>query len=206
MAMHRHLVQCKKIAGGGALRAGATVGRVRLAIDTADSSPYWIIVDAHPNATLEELDDFLRELWLECCGHLSAFRVGKQGYALQPMEEFDDRDLGVRISEALPQGTVARYEYDFGNTTELQVRVGKIATGPKTGDRIRLLAQNEAPVIPCESCKKPATVICAECSTEREGGARCNKCRKIGHECKNVGWFDILNSPRVATCGYGGNW
>jgi hypothetical protein len=35
---------------------------------------------------------------------------------LQPMEEYDDRDLDVRISRVLPEGTVARYEYDFGVT------------------------------------------------------------------------------------------
>mgnify|MGYP001560397971 CR=1 FL=1 len=203
MAMHRHLDQCVKLAP---VKKSGLVKRLRIAVDAPYASPYWIIVDAHPNATLKELDDFLRELWLECCGHLSSFHVGKQGYALDPIEEFDDRDLGVRISDVLLTGTIARYEYDFGSTTELRIRAGKTVIGPKSGEHIRLLAQNEAPIILCESCKKPATVICAECTMERTSGARCGRCRKRGHECEDALWFDILNSPRTATCGYGGNW
>jgi len=29
------------------------------------------------NAALSDLDSFLRDIWLECCGHLSAFEIGE---------------------------------------------------------------------------------------------------------------------------------
>jgi len=36
---------------------------------------YWIHLSAPANATLKDLDRFLRDIWLECCGHLSAFTI-----------------------------------------------------------------------------------------------------------------------------------
>jgi len=35
------------------------------------------------SGTLYDLDSFLRAVWLECCGHLSAFRIGKVSYSSQ---------------------------------------------------------------------------------------------------------------------------
>ena len=32
------------------------------------------------SATLEELDHYLRTIWLECCGHLSQFTIGGMLY------------------------------------------------------------------------------------------------------------------------------
>ena len=34
---------------------------------------YWLYVDISLTATLKSLDTFLREIWLECCGHMGAF-------------------------------------------------------------------------------------------------------------------------------------
>jgi len=31
------------------------------------------------SATLTKLDDYLRAIWLECCGHLSKFTIGGWG-------------------------------------------------------------------------------------------------------------------------------
>ena len=33
---------------------------------------YWMHLAVNASATLETLDQFLRAIWLECCGHLSA--------------------------------------------------------------------------------------------------------------------------------------
>ena len=34
---------------------------------------YWLLLDLPLTASLKNLDDFLRKIWLECCGHMSAF-------------------------------------------------------------------------------------------------------------------------------------
>jgi hypothetical protein len=39
---------------------------------------YWMFATIPIDAPLKLLDDFLRETWLECCGHLSKFVIGSQ--------------------------------------------------------------------------------------------------------------------------------
>lgn len=42
---------------------------------------YWMHLEMPADATLLDLDDFLRAIWLECCDHLSEFRIGKDSYS-----------------------------------------------------------------------------------------------------------------------------
>lgn len=49
-------------------------GRVLLLRAYQTGSPiYWLHVTARREAKLAELDRLLRDVWLECCGHLSEF-------------------------------------------------------------------------------------------------------------------------------------
>lgn len=43
---------------------------------------YWLYLEMPARATLTDLDGFLRDIWLECCGHLSAFDIGTVRYEL----------------------------------------------------------------------------------------------------------------------------
>ena len=49
---------------------------------------YWMHLEMPADATLADLDDFLRDTWLECCGHLSAFRIGKVSYLSQTQDMY----------------------------------------------------------------------------------------------------------------------
>ena len=40
-----------------------------------ESGDYFLYVAVRPNITLKEMDDWIRLQWLECCGHLSSFRI-----------------------------------------------------------------------------------------------------------------------------------
>lgn len=51
------------------------VGRFRIA--GVGSAVYWLDVEARLSATLSSLDNLLRRTWLECCGHLSMFEIGR---------------------------------------------------------------------------------------------------------------------------------
>ena len=42
---------------------------------------YWIHIAAHVQAKLDDLDGFLRDIWLECCGHMSAFTIDGVTYS-----------------------------------------------------------------------------------------------------------------------------
>ena len=47
-----------------------------LQIQDAYSGYFWLHLEMRGGATLEDLDRYLRAIWLECCGHLSEFTSG----------------------------------------------------------------------------------------------------------------------------------
>ena len=88
---------------------------------------YWLVIEAEANAQLRHVDALLRQLWLECCGHLSAFEIGGVRYAVDA-GMYDDWDMGeksmrVRLEKVLSPGQTCSYEYDYDTMTELKLRV-----------------------------------------------------------------------------------
>ena len=164
-AITRHLEKCR-----AEEKKAAPIKFLHLIIEGRDQPEYWLHLDARADAPLAELDSFLRGLWLECCGHLSAFNVGRDRFRWEPPGGFDDdendffggldemfgmpkeRSLDVALAEALPPGTTFTYEYDFGSTTELKGRVLSEQEAPVRGQAIRLLARNTPPIILCDEC------------------------------------------------------
>lgn len=73
---------------------------------------YWLHLKVDSNTMLDDLDQFLRNIWLECCEHLSAFSY--QGSQLNIWKKFKD---------VLWLGMKLLHEYDFGTTTILLVKV-----------------------------------------------------------------------------------
>ena len=121
-----------------------------LKVEGADKR-YWLFLDAPLTASLQDLDDFLRRIWLECCGHMSAF-MGSV-YAKFPMS---------RKLNRFPEGTQLLYEYDFGDTTQLLVSfLGKIRRKPEK-NRVRLLARNRPIEWKCAECGQPAELVFME--------------------------------------------
>jgi len=145
------------------------------------------------NAKLEVLDQFLRDIWLECCGHLSAFR-------------YEGTELAMRreLKDMLRPGMELLHEYDFGTTTELLVKVVGRYEGPMEKNKpVEILSRNEAPEIPCDECGKALAVeICTECQWEG-GGWLCQPCAE-SHECSEEMFLPVVNSPRTGVCGYTG--
>ncbi|WP_225905656.1 plasmid pRiA4b ORF-3 family protein [Stygiolobus caldivivus] len=94
---------------------------------------YWLYIAVPSSLTLEDLDKFLRDIWVECCGHLSEFEIG--GESVSPDGEADEitdnsfgDDEGVitakdKLSDILHKGLEFGYTYDFGISTELTLRV-----------------------------------------------------------------------------------
>ena len=217
----RHLKSCRKnvVKEGVKAKSGPTV---HIVVEDAHSSQYWLHLEASPDMTLGDLDGFLRDIWLECCGHLSEFEAPKPPRP-KKIDLFDSRaieqsmaammnimendtgglDFDMPICDALPPKKKVRYTYDFGSSTKLTVKaVENYETG--NGDRgITLLARNDAPEIPCGVCGKPATRVQTEYSWEPEGWL-CDQCLKaddVGDEMT----LPVVNSPRVGVCGYTGD-
>ncbi len=163
-------------------------------------SNYWLHLEMVGAARLGELDAYLRAIWLECCGHLSAFFAGKKKNRHEELEMDDKaKDVFMETPELL-------HLYDFGTTSETLVEVAGVREGrPLTKNPIVLMARNHAPIYPCMECGKPASVFCEECiHEEEETGLLCDA-HAAGHPHEDYGDpMPLVNSPRIGMCGYSG--
>jgi len=166
-------------------------------------------LEAPADATLDDLDGFLRDTWLECCGHLSAFEIGRRQYLPEEAAEGGgDESMDVPLGDVLKPGTKFGYQYDFGSTTALALRVVSEYDGAPPGPKeepVRVLARNDPPEIRCGKCGRPAVLVCPECMYDKEGWL-CKACaKKHEDECEGAEMMlPVVNSPRVGVCGYCG--
>ena len=89
-SMTKHLQSCEK--RKGAVDKEIAVNRSKiysLKVWATYNPAYWLFLEMAHSAKLENLDHFLREMWLECCGHLSAFTIQDVHYET----ETDETDL-----------------------------------------------------------------------------------------------------------------
>jgi hypothetical protein len=165
------------------------------------SPEYWLYLEANADVTLNKLDLFLRDIWLECCGHMSLFMLGNQIFSSSPDKSYGEKSMNVKLGNLLVKGVAFRYEYDMGSTTELKLKVVDERSGGKQASpAIKLLARNIAPVIRCTECGSAEAVnVCSECQYD-ESGWLCEACSD-DHECGEEMLLPVVNSPRVGVCG-----
>jgi hypothetical protein len=156
------------------------------------ATPYFLSLWVDGDTTMKTIDKFLRDIWLECCGHLS---------------KFHNAGMAKKAKDVFHKDLVLEYEYDFGSSTDLMVTVVD-EYHIKADKKIVLLSRNEPLEILCSICKKkPATVMCSVCLGYDED-IFCDECAKI-HEEKCEDFADyaempVVNSPRMGVCGYDG--
>ncbi len=192
------------------------------------ATPYFLSLWIDGEATFKAIDKFLRDIWLECCGHMSAFRNPKnEGRGMwDPFEAMElmakgkikeyenlmeeqngEVPMSRKAKDALYKGLALEYEYDFGSTTALTLTV--VEEYPTKADKkIVLLSRNEPLKIMCSSCEKvPATQMCTVCSYEEES-MFCDKCaEEHAKKCEDFADYaamQVVNSPRMGVCGYEG--
>lgn len=206
--MINHLSSCKERMARIAEEAGSgRCGYFELIISGRYSSAYWLIIEMRDDATLKDLDTFLRDIWLECCGHLSAFEIYGVSYDVAPDENFwgePAKSMNCKLKSVLEKGMTFTYEYDFGSTTDLVIKVHGYRESCRKTEKLAILSRNNPPEILCDACQlKPATVICLMCLDCGEGFL-CDECSET-HECGDEMMLDICNSPRMGVCGYSGS-
>lgn len=165
---------------------------------------YFAFFTAPRNITLAKMDDVLRGLWLECCGHLSAFVAGGTIYESNPEPDpwlsRRSRSMNKGLASVAVPGAAIRYDYDFGSTTELSVAVVDDAVRGVALKQLAVVARNELPTLMCAQCAQPASLLVG---WERE--PYCQTCAAALDEEQEieVSW-PYINSPRVGVCGYTG--
>lgn len=303
--MTQHLKYCKQRAAEAEDPTKQKTRLFHLIVEGRYNPQYWMHLEVPALEPLQTLDSFLRGIWLECCGHLSEFRVGDTSYSSEPedfyfgmaeveevgeeeedeeeeayddvvngeelLESFpkeyremvpsdllsklrkswpvddlvaflreerksirkggsshtpeewaelrrsyfqrqllealldmvEDRSLDVRLGKVLKVGQKFSYEYDFGSTTHLNLRVVLEREGVVRDeeDPVEILARNVPPVILCKVCGKPATKVASGYYDAEENGY-CNKCARKSRDVDMM--LPVVNSPRVGVCGYTG--
>ena len=161
---------------------------------------YWLYLSVPFKSKLEDLDLFLRDVWLECCSHLSQFTINHDRYSSDfeqnsflPFEEFS---MSIRSEMVLIPGLKFTHEYDFGTTTKLFLEtVGLIKA--VTNKEIKLIMQNLEPEFKCVSCGNKAEMI-----SSTEGDCYCESC--VEEDDDELYLLPLVNSPRTGVCGYVG--
>ena len=161
------------------------------------AGPYFLHVLISADTALEELDQFLRKIWLECCGHLSSFSYERWG---------DEMEMDTEIVDAFSFKNKLEYCYDFGTSTELTISLKNIYAIET--EELVLLSRNEPLKILCSKCNKNiATSICSVHLYDGEGYL-CKDCEKTHKkECEDYADYakmKLVNSPRVGDCAYEG--
>lgn len=203
----RHVKACKqqKLANAKSESKIPKKTKIFHLVVEGDQMPeYWLHIGAQANAKLYDLDKFLREIWLECCGHLSDFTINGQSYSAHPDEGFNNQDMDIFLGEVLVPKMKFYHQYDYGTTTSLKLKVVSEWEGEKLGRTVSLLARNEPPVIKCSFCESVAVRICPDCIWNYGQGCFCDKCGNNKHECDEDMLLPLVNSPRVGMCAYTG--
>ena len=199
--LSKHLSTCEKRreANSKAIeKSGKNEEIYHLRVQDAWQGDFWLHLEMNGSAKLQDLDDYLRSIWLECCGHMSQFSTGGLGTREIPKS--------ARVSEVWNIGSEVTHVYDFGTSSETLIKVINVHEGkPLTEHPIFLMARNNLPEEKCMECSKLATWFCMECVYEEdESGMLCDKHVKTHTHESYGGPVLFVNSPRLGMCGYEG--
>jgi|SRR5437660_288716 len=210
-AMTRHLETCQQRVRLQSDNKGQQRQRPRrafhLRVEGHRLPMYWMHLAIDRNATLATLDQFLRDIWLECCEHLSAFEVAGVHYRSE--EELQTgwyeraRSMLTPLNEILHPGQLCEYEYDFGTSTELVIKVIAEEDVEARKSPIQILARNALSSIPCDVCEEASAVVTCACCLAQDKGWLCRSCAEK-HPCEKQMLRPRVNSPRAGVCGYVG--
>lgn len=223
--MLKHLAACKDRAESIAGESGKNqCGYFELVLYGKYAKDYWLIIEISENATLEELDQFIRDVWVECCGHLSMFEINGIRYEIDPEPDYfwgpPAKSMKCKLREVLEEGIAFSYDYDFGSTTELLLNVHSYRTGKQKQDEITILSRNNPLDLRCSICGENKAdwvnpmgfydgtpLWCEECLKEAEAE------EEEAYEDEGVDMeggvpeflLPVCNSPRCGVCGYDGS-
>lgn len=206
--MFRHLSACKerksRLEGETGKRK---CGYFLLSIYGRYDQDYWLMVEIKETATLGDLDVFLRNIWLECCGHLSAFYIGGECYEsyVDPDPFWGRRSMGMnyKLKTVFQKNMAIGYQYDFGSTTELVIEVKDYRSGYDRKEKIVILSRNNPETFLCRECKEKAVYVVPRFAYDGNPFL-CEKCSEL-EEYEEEYMLRVCNSPRMGVCGYDGS-
>lgn len=190
-SISKHISECN---GAGISKTDNPVHHMVLIIEGKYNPDYWLVIKAKSALSMKIIDRFIRDIWVECCGHMSAFSYGHSKIG-----------MSQKIYQAFGRAHKIDYIYDYGSSTELFLSlIGELEENNEND--IQVLMRNKEINYKCSYCDSKATAICPFCMHEDQG-LLCESCIE-SHECVINEGDDVLlplvNSPRAGECGYTG--
>ena len=212
----RHLQACKERKSSVSKEIGKRRCRYfEIAISDKYLKEYWLIIEANENTTLKVLDEFIRDIWVECCDHLSMFICNDVQYESCPdTHRFfvkPAKNMNFRLKDVVEVGDTMFYAYDFGSTTQLVIKIHSCRDGEKRNNEIVILSRNNPLKIVCSKCgKNEARFVNPQAYYYDESPFWCEDCLKNDNAdeeeyCESDFFLPICNSPRMGVCGYEGS-
>lgn len=168
---------------------------------------YWILVSIPSRMTLEDLDAFLRDIWLECCRHPSFFTIDRIRYSGDPATAdpgiIRTESMNKQLKTVLKPGMKFRYDFDPVAPTKLRFRIMDLLEKIPVAPGITLLARNDPPELRCGRCGGEA--FCVRAGNEKINPERllCVQCKAKESPADND-FLPLVNSPRIGMCKYNG--
>jgi len=161
-----------------------------------ESNEMFLHILVKGSSTMKVIDTFLRNIWLECCGHMSSF--GHNDFEIS---------MTHKVQDVFTPQVKIFHEYDYGTTTKSFLKAMKNYQLDMK-ENIVLLSRNEPLELMCGICKKePAINICSVCVWDKYA-FYCEKCsEKHAKKCEDFADYasmKVVNSPRMGQCGYEG--
>ena len=202
-AMLRHSMECLKKSGWPESDKPSYVIRV----DGFHTKVFWLLVLARHDATLDDLDGLLRDVWVECCGHLSAFNIYGRSFSshsdVDGFDEDDESGLSVPLDEVIGPDSAFTYEYDFGSTTKLKLSVVGVSPVSPENRPLVLIARNDRLEIPCYFCKGKGEYLVTDWPDNPYQIVICRDCTKKKVDALEQEYVVVFpDSPRAGTCDY----
>jgi hypothetical protein len=164
-------------------------------------------VKVNDSVTLRDIDLFLKNHWVECCGHMTLMKIMDVEFTYNTERKYNGQNNGeftmktpLSCINALDTYRLV-YWYDMGSTTEiyietvekLQPNESNMSATTKSYSQstsIEIIHENSPYEYKCDSCGDPAVFI-------EEYEPKCKSCIKDMELA-----LSICNSPRMGICGY----
>ncbi len=227
--MTRHLKTCP---AEHDVNHGKSAALIHLRAESAYEPFYWIDIEVKADTPLRKLDRFLRDIWLECCGHLSMFRAGNTHYQMDGASsgEFDDEDdFFEMLQKSFPSVDKKRLEKILANQPRersMDAVLGDVVgSSPKfsheydfgsttvlnlkvMGERTGRIRRGPIRLLARNDAPEFTCAVCDAPATQIDVEAMYEEdnpflCNKHAKEQGDV-LLPVVNSPRMGVCGYAG--
>lgn len=226
--MTRHLKTCPAEHDNA---SGKAIPLIHLRAEDAYTPRYWIDIEMKADASLRKLDRFLRDIWLECCGHLSMFRAGNTYYqmdSIQPDEFADEDDSFEAFQKSYPltdKKTLEKIWANYPRERSMDVSLSDVVgSSPKfsheydfgsttvlnlkvMGERTGRIGRTPLRLLARNDAPEFTCAVCDAPATQVDVEAMYEEenpffCGK--HAKKRDILLPVVNSPRMGVCGYEG--